>query len=475
MQISLNNYRRQLKFTYWLIALSIVFIAVACNYKQTLPSLERATTNNVELTIWWDKGFNLEEDEALKLFASKWSSQTGNKVKLIFYPTNELLEKIQRSLKAGNPPDLVMANSSELSLLPRLAWEGKLANVSDVIDQNKNLYPKSVLDAINFYNDRTKKSSYYGVPIAQVSIHIFYWQKLIQKIGHSNRDIPGEWDEFWHFWQKAQQDSQLQQQKKIYGLGLPLSIASPDTYYLFEQILEAYDVTILDANGILLVDRPQIRQGIIKCLDWYAQFYHGGYIPPEAIDWLNMDNNRSLLNRIAMMTPNVSLSIPAAVRQDPDTYYHKMGILELPKKPNGKPMRHLVSVRQAAIFSDSTHQSVAKDFLRYLIEPENMKNYLKANGIRNLPTQKLVLQDSFWKYSKDPYTSVAIKTITKGQTRLFYTVRHPAYSIILKENIWGKALQRIVVDRYSSEKAADEAIERIKTIFKQWDEKEASS
>ncbi|MGL5881566.1 MAG: hypothetical protein ACRC2V_27870, partial [Xenococcaceae cyanobacterium] len=73
MQISLNNYRRQLKFTYWLIALSIVFIAVACNYKQTLPSLERATTNNVELTIWWDKGFNLEEDEALKLFASKWS------------------------------------------------------------------------------------------------------------------------------------------------------------------------------------------------------------------------------------------------------------------------------------------------------------------------------------------------------------------------------------------------------------------
>ncbi|MGL5881174.1 MAG: carbohydrate ABC transporter substrate-binding protein, partial [Xenococcaceae cyanobacterium] len=167
--------------------------------------------------------------------------------------------------------------------------------------------------------------------------------------------------------------------------------------------------------------------------------------------------------------------IPAAVRQDPDTYYHKMGILELPKKPNGKPMRHLVSVRQAAIFSDSTHQSVAKDFLRYLIEPENMKNYLKANGIRNLPTQKLVLQDSFWKYSKDPYTSVAIKTITKGQTRLFYTVRHPAYSIILKENIWGKALQRIVVDRYSSEKAADEAIERIKTIFKQWDEKEASS
>jgi len=32
----------------------------------------------------------------------------------------------------------------------------------------------------------------------------------------------------------------------IYGLGLPLSVAG-DTYQTFEQILEAYDVQILDA------------------------------------------------------------------------------------------------------------------------------------------------------------------------------------------------------------------------------------
>jgi multiple sugar transport system substrate-binding protein len=471
MRIRLNNYRRKLKLTYLSIALSIIFIAVACNNKQSSHSSDRdrTTTTNAELTIWWDKGFNLEEDEALKLFANRWEKKTGNKVKLVFYPTNELLEKIQRSLKADKPPDLVMANGSELSLLPRLAWKGKLADVSDVIEPNKARYISSVLEAVNFYNDRTKKRSYYGVPIAQATIQIFYWQKLLKKIGHSNRDLPDEWDKFWQFWQQAQQDLQAEQQKKIYGLGFPLSIESPDTYYLFEQILEAYDVTILDPNGKLLVDRPQVRQGIIKCLDWYAQLYHRGYIPPDAIKWLNMDNNRSFLNRVAIMTPNVTLSIPAAVRQDPDTYYNKMGIVEFPNKPNGKPMRHLVSVRQAVVFSDSTHQSVAKDFLRYLSEPETMSEYLEASGIRNLPVQQPVLETSFWKNTKDPYISTSIKTITKGQTRFFYTVQNPAYSVILKENVWGKALQRILFDNYSSEQAADEAIDRINKIFQQWD------
>ncbi len=47
--------------------------------------------------------------------------------------------------------------------------------------------------------------------------------------------------------------------------------------------------------------------------------------------WLNPDNNRSLLNRLVVMTPNNSLSIPAAVRQNPDLYHYKLGTRGYPK------------------------------------------------------------------------------------------------------------------------------------------------
>ena len=141
-----------------------------------------------------------------------------------------------------------------------------------------------------------------------------------------------------------------------------MSAEAGDTYQAFEHVLEAYDVQLLDADGKLLLDDPEVRQGIIKSLDWYRQFYQQGYIPEDAVDWTNADNNRLFLNRNILLTSNASMSIPAAVRNDSDTYHNKLGIVELPNKANGEPMRHIFLVEQAVIFKDAQHPELAKDF-----------------------------------------------------------------------------------------------------------------
>ncbi|WP_193199103.1 hypothetical protein [Nostoc sp. MG11] len=56
----------------------------------------------------------------------------------------------------------------------------------------------------------------------------------------------------------------------------------------------------------------------------------------------------------------------------------------------------------------------------------------------------------------------------KGQTSPFYIVQNPVYSLVLKDNIWGKALHRRVVSSVSPEQAADETIEQSKQIFDEW-------
>lgn len=53
-------------------------------------------------------------------------------------------------------------------------------------------------------------------------------------------------------------------------------------------------------------------------------------------------------------------------------------------------------------------------------------------------------------------------------TRPFYFVQNPAYSLVLKDNVWGKALNQIIVEQIYPEQATDEAIARIKQIFDQW-------
>ena len=469
MQKNSTRYRN-FKYRYIWIFSSIFVLTNACSNN---PNLERSpmTQSSAETTtlnIWWEKGFNLDEDEALGAVVRNWEQETGYKTKLSFYTTSELSEKAQRALQGNNLPDVLMSRKASLTLYPRLAWSGKLADVADIVEPVKSLYEENALQAVNYYNQVENKRSFYGVPIYQSTLHIFYWQKLLSSIDRTQQDIPQDWHGFWQFWQQAQDELRLKQQKQIYGLGFPFGIGSTDTYFLFEQMLEAYDITIIDSQGQLLVNTPQVRQGIIKCLDWYSQFYQQGYIPPDTIDWLNTDNNRNLLNRIVLMTPNATLSIPAAIRQDKDMYYDQLGILEFPHKPNGKPMRYLVSVEQAVIFANSPHQQLAKDFLRYLIQPEITTQYLKASGSRHLPVQQSVWQDPFWRQTKDPYIANATETLTQGQTRLFYVIHNPAYSQVLQENIWGKALIKIVVDGLSPEQAADEAITRIKQIFTDW-------
>ena len=253
-------------------------------------------------------------------------------------------------------------------------------------------------------------------------------------------------------------------------MGLPLSgsNSASDTHYLFDQILEAYDVSLFDRRGQLAIDRPEVRQDIIKCLTWYARLYQQSYIPPDAVKWTNIDNNRSLLNGLSLMTANYTFSIPATVSQDEDTYYNQLGVVEFPHKPSGKPMPHLVVIRQAAIFSDSHHKSLAKDFLRYFIQPQVAIDYLKASGIRTQPVRTSVWSDSFWQDTTDPYLKIATKVLTSKKTRLSHVVAHPAYSRVLAENVWGKALTQVTSNRVSPQQAADEAIARIIEIFQQW-------
>ncbi len=475
LHLTPNNRYQKRFFQFISIFLVVSLTIIGCNNTDIPESslVANSSQHKNTLNIWWDKGFNPEEDEALRQLVYNWEIKTGKKINLVFYTTDSLGEKIRRSLKAGNPPDIVMSFKAERSPNYRLAWDNKLVDVSDIINPIKNLYPKPILQTVNFYNNVEKKRSYYAVPIHQGTMHIYYWRDLLAEVNRSEQDIPKEWDAFWDFWKQVQDDlrdkNKSDNTSKIYSLGFTLSPEAGDTYYLFEQILEAYDVEIINKTGKLLIDDAKVRQGIIKVLNWYQNFYQQGYIPPAALKWLNPDNNRSILNREIVMTPNATLSIPVGVRQDTDIYNNKLGILEFPNKPSGKPMRHLTMAEQAAILTESKNQKLAKDFLKYVVQTEVMKDYLTKAGGRNSPVLESVWQDDFWTNPNDPHISYATKTFREGEIRYFYVSHNPAYSRVLDRNVWGKAINRVIVDKISPEQAVDEAITEIKNIYQEWE------
>lgn len=468
------------------LAISTSMLVIACNsdtqlYNSTntqLPNTEvepsPSATEEKVLRLWWDKGYNPEEDAALQKLVKNWEQKTGNKVEINFYTLDKRSEKPQRFLQGGVTPDIFMSFKAESTLNPSLAWQGKLREVADIINPVKELYDGAALETAYYYNNLEQKYSYYAVPIHRAALHIYYWKDLLEKTGRTSQDIPQDWDSFWQFWLDVGEDLRTEHQQDIYPIGLPMSAEAGDTYQAFEHILEAYNVKIVDSEGNLLVDDPQVRQGIIQCLAWYSQYYLQGYTPKDAIDWNNAANNHQLLNREILLTTNATLSIPAALRNDPEAYRHKLGIVELPNKPNGEPMSHIFLVEQAVIFNDAAQPELAKDFLAYITQPDVINQFLKDSG-RHSPAHKSAYKDPYWTNSEDPHTSEVTKTLTTSKIRPIYPANSPAYSIVLKENIWGQSLENIALQNMSPEQAADEAISRIKEIFTEWDKQVISN
>ena len=454
------------KFLSIILLFILSFILVTCSASQPQNYVQKSQSDRV-LTIWWNRGFYPEQDEALQKVIANWQEKTNKKVEISFFSTDEILAAGSDALAAGKPPDIFFSQIGEFTLIPQWAWEGKLVDVSDVIEPVKNLYTDSVLKSVYLYNNIESKSSNYSVPIMKQSLHLHYWYDLIRE-ANLGEEIPKNWDEFWQFWQNAQKNLRQQGKNNIYGLGLPMSIDSTDTSTVFEQILELNNLQIVDEQGKLQIDKPEFRQKIIDILEWYTSFYKNGYVPPNAVNWRNSDNNTNFLNRNNLMTINPSMSIPGSQQEDEEIYFNQMRTIDFPNNPDGAKPTSVVFIKQPVIFTSSAHPKLAKEFLLYLVQPENLGPYIKGARGRYFPIMSQLWEDPFWRDTKDPHISVASQQLTANQARLFNNSISPAYSQVYSENIWGKAMRQILIEGLSPTEATDIAIKQITEIFSQW-------
>lgn len=442
-------------------------VLVTCSQSTPDPSTSLSTNNNnTPVSIWWTNGYYPEEDEAIQQIVRQWEDESGFQAKLNFSAEEVNLQRIQAALEDNNPPDIVYNQKAEFALNPRVAWEGKGSEVSAVIEPIQERYTSSAIRSTYLYNTRTNKPGYYAVPIHQQTLHIHYWRDLLNDAGFTDSDIPQEWDNFWRFWQQVQDKLREQGQADIYGIGLNFSAEANDTFYEFEQVLAAYGVNLLDEQGQLQVENPQVRQDLIQVLEWFTDFYKKGYVPEDSVDWLPADNNVNFLNRRLVMTLNPTLSIPASQRFDEPVYHDQIVTLEFPQNPDGSSPQYLVSVKQILSFADSPHQQGVKSFLSFIVKPEVINEYLKQSAGRYFPVMPELLSDPFWNNLDDPHISVARQQF--ASTRPLNSILYPAYAQLFAENIWGQALEKIVVEGVSPEAAADQIIQQIKTIFAQW-------
>src|SRR5205814_5334796 len=222
------------------------------------------------LTVWWVKGFYKSEDDALFAAIKKFEDKTKVKVELSQYPVQDMIPKTVSALDAGTVPDVAFADVYDFQVTGKWAFDGKLEDLTDVLTPMKANFLPNTVETTYLYNDKTKKKAYYAFPLKQQTMHIQYWIDMLDQAGFKESDIPKTWKEYWSFWcDKVQPASRKATGQRTYGIGQPLGVDSSDSFYSFLTFMDAYDVKLVDDSAKLLVDYPNVRNGLIGALTDY--------------------------------------------------------------------------------------------------------------------------------------------------------------------------------------------------------------
>jgi multiple sugar transport system substrate-binding protein len=430
-----------------------------------------------KLTVWWAKGFYKAEDDALFAAIKKFEAKNPKiKIDLSLYAPQESIPKAVAALDAGSPPDVAYADVFDFQVTAKWAYEGKLEDVTGILDPMRSKFEASALSTTFLYNNSNQSRAYYAFPIKQQTMHIQYWKDMLADAGFKPSDIPTDWKGYWSFWcDKVQPAYRQKTGTRGFGTGFPMGVDSSDSFYSFLTFMDGHNVKLVNDSGKLLVDDPAVRQGLINAVTDYTQGYAKGCTPPSSTNWKDPDNNVAFHNKTIVMTHNATISIAAKWLDDMNNatlteaqratakknYTENIATAGFPSKPDGSKMTYRAAVKTGVIFKAAKNKEAAKKFVAFMLDDANLTPYVEGSLGRWFPVTKAAQQSAFWK--GDPHRLAVYNQFMAGTTPFEFTKNYK-FTILNNENVWAKAMNRVLSEKVPVDKAVDEMIARIKTV-----------
>jgi len=430
----------------------------------TLPRPHVANAAATAATVWWVQGFAEEEDISFKKVVADYEKGSGNKIDYTIAPYAPMRQKIVSAMTSGVVPDLFQNTPAEVIAL--YAWEDRLVDVSDVVETQKPQYTRTALLTVNCYNGVEKKRSFYGVPYTVGCQTNHIWRPLVEKAGYTLEDFPKTWDAFYDFFKEVQKKLRAEGMRHVYAMGFQLNTTGNDSNALFNSFLIANGgQDIVTNDGKLHLDDPQVREAALKALTYPTTAYKEGFVPPGAINWNDADDNNAFHGKQIVMDLDGSLSTEVAIIKKAQDYSDIL-TMGLALSNDGKPVPSQAGSLCGLIPKGAKNVEVAKDFLRYLIQPTILDEYLKAGLGRNLPAMPgIVKNDPWWLDPKDPHRLAYVKQGALGPTVPTFWTSNPAYAQVQNEHVWAAAWADIIGGGMAPQAAAEKAFKRVEEIF----------
>jgi multiple sugar transport system substrate-binding protein len=436
------------------------------------PTTTPALVLKGPFTYWHEKGYTESEDKAwneiVKTFADKYGIKD---YELVLPPVRDFPVKLQAAVDAGTPPDVAL---SPHFLRTRYAFEGKLVDLTDIIEPVKDKLAKIAVEGGYLYDKTIGRKSYYSGQCFATGYFLHVNKDLIRKAGEDPENIPKEWDEFHGFFRRIQ--------KKLggpppYAFGYPQSTQSRgDGPNMVEQLFVTMGGEIVSKDNELIIDDDNNKEIFIRTIDILTSFIKEGYCPKDALTWDPPANNVAFNTGITVIMWNGTLSIPMYwLNKDPKKYYESIATIDAPTGPNGEEWTYGMAGTGHETWKNSKNIDAAKKFIAYMLEPEPQVKVVKTMLGRYYPTRKEAAEDPEIKkgfataeYPVDPNYPAYYRQLFERKNFVLWEFSNPALGEMVTAGCLTDPCARVVVDGLTPKEAVEEQIPRMKSIWKKY-------
>jgi multiple sugar transport system substrate-binding protein len=420
-------------------------------------------------TVWWVQGFAPQEDEAFKKLCADYEKASGNHLDYSIVPFAPLRQKFISAITSGVVPDVVTPAFAPYDV--QQAWNDKLEDVSDIIEPHKSAMTAAALSNVYFYNNTTKKRSYYSLPWAGALTPFHIWGSLIEKAGYKVSEIPQRWDAFLDFFLPLQKKLQAQGMRHTYAYGFVVGTVGIDPINTQNHFTVAYGGrNMVTKDGKLNSRDPEVREAAAKAMNKLATIYRTGYNPPSSINWNDADDNNSFHSKLCIVDFDGTLSTEIAMLTSDPEGLKEVITYPLPLDNAGKVIPGFYGTATTVIPKGAKNLAVAKDFARYFMQPEVENEWVKGGVGRFVPVYpQLALNDPWWTRSGPanvlPHLVPMIEQGFRRPTLPVWLSYNPAWADVENEHVFQRSLVDVAKGQATVKQAIDKAFAQAEAIF----------
>ncbi len=125
-------------------------------------------------------------------------------------------------------------------------------------------------------------------------------------------------------------------------------------------------------------------------------------------------------------------------------------------------MVYRAAVKTGVVFKDAKNKVAAKKFVTFLLDEANLTPYVEGSLGRWFPVHQGRRRRA--RSGRPTRTGWSVYNQFMAGTVTFEFTKNYKFTMLNNENVWAKAMNRVLNEKVPVDKAVDEMIERIKTV-----------